>query len=207
MFKPDIKADMTAVGGIFTLIILLSSWLYQQHNINKQLTNLQYQVYQTKEELYAAKVVAVELDQLNTNLHNTIIELNKAYDEQEAEANHYRKLSNLKESLRQYSIEDQAIGLALAWTESNWDYKAKHKSSARGICGVMPLWDPYLAELNINPNSVEACIAIYNFYLDQTESKTKAIKEYKGIESKKHMWLVHRTLEVKQHILHKLKEQ
>lgn len=107
---------------------------------------------------------------------------------------------------KHYSLEDQASGLALGWTESDWDYYATHNSDARGICGIMPEWDPYLAELNIDPNSIEACIAIYNYYLDRTDSKSKAIKHYKGIKSKRHMWQVQRTLEVRQFILKKLKE-
>lgn len=199
MFKPDLRADLTATGAIFTIIVCSFIWVSANFQFAKQLEQLH-------SGLFTAKSLVVELYTENVQLHSSVVYLNQAYIDSQAEAKYYRKLSNLKEDLRQFTIEDQASGLALGWTESNWDYKAKHNSSARGICGVMPLWDPYLAELKINPNSIEACIAIYNFYLDQTASKTQAIKKYKGIESKHNLWIVKRTLEVRTYILHKLKE-
>ena len=199
MFKPDLKADLTATGAIFTLLVCAYMWASSAYHSHQHIAHLQSQLLQ-------AKTIAVELDQTNDSLHSTLQQLNTAYDELEAEANYHRKLSNLKEDLRIYSLEDQASGLALGWTESAWNYYAIHNSDARGICGVMPEWDPYLAELNINHNSIEACIAIYNYYLERTDSKAKAIKHYKGIKSKRHMWQVKRTLEVRQFILRKLKE-
>jgi hypothetical protein len=199
MFKPDLKADLTATGGIFTILICGFIWASSAYQSHTQLAKLNSQ-------LLTAKHLVVDLHKENQQLQSSVLYLNQAYLDSQAEAKYYRKLSNLKEDLRQFTIEDQASALALGWTESNWDYKAKHNSSARGICGVMPLWDPYLAELKINPNSIEACIAIYNFYLDQTDSKTQAIKKYKGIESKHNLWIVKRTLEVRTYILHKLKE-
>lgn len=117
-----------------------------------------------------------------------------------------KNILKVKNEVRFYSLEDQATGLALGWTETNWDYYAKHNSDAEGICGIMPIWHPYLQDLGIKPNSIEACIAIYNFYLDQTGSKSKAIREYKGIESKKYEWLIKHTLYLRQYILKRLKE-
>ena len=199
MFKPDLKADLTATGGIFTILICGVIWASSAYQSHKQLTKLNSQ-------LLTAKHLVVDLHKENQQLQSSVLYLNQAYLDSQAETSYYRKLSNLKEDLRNYSLEDQASGLALGWTESDWDYYATHSSDARGICGVMPEWDPYLAELNINPNSIEACIAIYNFYLNRTDSKSKAIKRYKGIKSKHHMWIIQRTLEVRQFILHKLKE-
>ena len=200
MFKPDLKADLTATGAIFTLLICAFMWASSAYQSHSQLAKLQSQ-------LVRANSLLIELDSENDDLHEALAGLNAAYDDKESEANYFRKLSNLKEDLRIYSLEDQASGLALGWTESTWNYYATHNSDARGICGIMPEWNPYLAELNIDPNSIEACIAIYNYYLDRTDSKSKAIKHYKGIKSKRHMWQVQRTLEVRQFILHKLKEQ
>ena len=200
MFKPDLKADLTATGAIFTLLVCGFMWASSAYHSHAQLVQLQSQ-------LSRANSLLIELDSENDGLHEALAGLNQAYDDKEAEANYFRKLSNIKEDLRNYSLEEQASGFSLAWTESEWDYYAKHNSDARGICGIMPLWDPYLAELNINPNSIEACIAVYNFYLDQTDSKTKALKKYKGIESKHNLWIIQHTLEVRQFILKKLKEQ
>ena len=199
-FNPDLKADLTAIGGIYTLIIILSMWVYSNYKLQHELTQL-------KSDYFQAKVLVVELDATNTSLHQSLISLNESYDEIQAEANYYKKLSGLREDLRGYSLEDQALGLALGWTESEWNYYAKHNSDAQGICGVMPLWHPYLHDLGIKPNSIEACIAIYNFYLDQTGSNVKAVKEYKGIESKKYEWLIKHTLYLRQYILKRLKEQ
>lgn len=118
-----------------------------------------------------------------------------------------KNIFKIQKEIKFYSLEDQASAYALGWTETEWDYYAKHSSDAEGICGVMPLWNPYLKELNIKPNSLEACIAIFNFYKEQTGSTPKAIKEYKGVESKKHMWIVFHTLYIRQYILKKLKEK
>ena len=199
MFKPDLKADLTATGAIFTLLICGFMWASSAYHSHAQLAKLQA-------ELQTAKHLVVELDSENDGLHEALAGLNQAYDDKEAEAKYFRKLSNIKEDLRNHSLEEQASGFSLAWTESEWDYYAIHDSDARGICGIMPEWDPYLAELNINPNSIEACIAIYNYYLDRTDSKSKAIKHYKGIKSKHNLWIIQRTLEVRQFILKKLKE-
>ena len=199
-FNPDLKADLTAIGGIYTIIIVLSMWIHSNYKLQHELTQL-------KADYFQAKVLVVELDSTNTSLHEALISLNKSYDEVESKANYFQKLSGLKEDLRSYSLEDQATGYALGWTETEWNYYATHNSAARGICGVMPLWDDYLHDLGIKPNSIEACIAIYNFYLDQTGSNTKAVKNYKGIESKKYEWLIKHTLYLRQYILKRLKEQ
>lgn len=198
--KTDLRADLTAVGAIYILGITLVCWLNSHYKLQSELSSL-------KAEYHQAKIAVVELDTTNTSLHKSLISMNKAYDDLEEEKKYFQKLSGIKEDLRSYSLEDQASAYALGWTETEWDYYAKHSSDAEGICGVMPLWNPYLQELNIKPNSLEACIAIFNFYKEQTGSTPKAIKEYKGVESKKHMWIVFHTLYIRQYILKKLKEK
>ena len=197
--QEDLKANLTAVGAIFILIIIVTTTFISQQKLYNEL-------YNTRVELFNTKLEVEELDKKNDNLHEALIGINAAYTDLENEANYWKKLSNIKDLLRQYSLEDQALGLALSYTESSWDYNVKHNSLARGICGVMPLWDPYLKERGINPNSIDACIAIYKFYLEQTDSNSKAIKEYKGIKSKRHLYLVKRTLEIKKVILKELKK-
>lgn len=199
--KPkELNLDLLiAIGTIFTLLIVLSTWVTTHIELKSKL-----EVATSKAQ--QAEATIQELSTTNLSLHSSLISLNKSYDELEAKANYFQKLSGLKEDLRSYSLEDQASAYALGWTETEWDYYAKHSSDAEGICGVMPLWNPYLQELNIKPNSLEACIAIFNFYKEQTGSTPKAIKEYKGVESKKHMWIVAHTLYIRQYILKKLKE-
>lgn len=58
------------------------------------------------------------------------------------------------------------------------------------VCGVKPLWNNYLVEQGIEPNSILAGYTVYQYYLDKTNSKTKALKEFKGIESKKKLWVI-----------------
>ena len=46
------------------------------------------------------------------------------------------------------------------------------------VCGVKPLWNNYLVEQGIEPNSILAGYTVYQYYLDKTNSKTKALKEF-----------------------------
>lgn len=64
------------------------------------------------------------------------------------------------------------------------------------ICGVKPLWNDYLVEQGIEPNSILAGYTVYQYYLDKTNSETKALKEFKGIESKKKLWIVRKVQRV-----------
>lgn len=58
------------------------------------------------------------------------------------------------------------------------------------MCGVKPLWHPYLNEVGVPTNSILGGYTVYQFYLDKTGSTAKALKEFKGIESKKKLWVV-----------------
>lgn len=89
--------------------------------------------------------------------------------------------------------------LALAFTESSLDYNAKHKNDvAVGICGVIPKFHQELLDKNnVYINSLKACEVVYNYYLELNNgNKIKALKSYKGIESKDNIYLVYRVLEI-----------
>lgn len=60
---------------------------------------------------------------------------------------------------------------------------------------------------NVEPNSLGACIVIYNHLLSVYKSPFKAIKKYKGIKSKENEYLIHYTLKLKSEVLQILKEQ
>ena len=148
----------------------------------------------------------LELDGTTKEMQSTMSEILSAYDIMKDDMQDVKTLLKIKDNLRGYSIEEKAIGLAIAWTESTWNFDANHKSDAEGICGVIPeFWEDYLKSKNIDVNSVAACIEIYKFYKDENRgSKTKAIKEYKGIENNIH--LIEKTLSIRDKILKILKE-
>ena len=64
------------------------------------------------------------------------------------------------------------------------------------VCGVKPLWNDYLVEQGVEPNSILAGYTVYQYYLDKTNSETKALKEFKGIESKKKLWIIRKVQRV-----------
>lgn len=99
-----------------------------------------------------------------------------------------------------YSKNDQILGLVLAFSESSLDYNVKHPGNiAQGICGVTPSWNDFLRERQIPKNSIKACIEIYNHLLSEHDyNHRKALKNYKGIKSKRNMWIVDKVLKTKQ---------
>lgn len=194
-----VNDELTITGLLFSGIILAGMYFSSQHQINKQINELQSNYTQ-------AMTVAVELNEENQSLHNALISMNSAYSELEQDTTGLNKLIQIKESLRGYSIEEQALGLALAWTESTWRFQVDHKSEAEGICGVVPrFWADYLASKDVDINSVAACIEIYNFYKDQHNGNRKlAIKSYKGIET--NTYLINKTLRLRDKVLKILKD-
>lgn len=91
----------------------------------------------------------------------------------------------------------------LCFSESALDYEANHQGLYDGICGVNPhYWDEFLAEQDIPINSIQAGYAVYQFYLEQTGDRNKALKKFKGIQSKSNNWIIKKvrrvTKEVKQ---------
>lgn len=107
-------------------------------------------------------------------------------------------------------MEEKIEAMTLCYSESPFDYNARHKGNFIDVCGVKPFWKEYLAEKNIKLNSIRAGYEIYKYYLDNTKSTTEALKEFKGIDSKSKMWIVHKvkrvTKEVKQEYKEELKD-
>ena len=194
-----VNDELTITGLIFSGIILVGMYLNSQYKTNKEMNELQSNYFQ-------AMSVAIELNEENQSLHNALISMNLAYDELEQDTIGLNKLIKIKESLRGYSIEEKAMGLALSWTESTWRFKVDHKSEAEGICGVVPrFWSDYLSSRGVDINSVSACIEIYNFYKEQHNGNRKeAIKAYKGIEN--NTYLIDRTLILRDRVLKILKD-
>ncbi len=191
--------ELNAVGAIFTLIIGTGVYFKDNYIQNKKIQELQTNYYE-------AKRLVVKLDSEHKETQLMVQDLTRSYDSMRDDMQEVQTLIRIKDNLRGYTIEEKAIGLAIAWTESTWNFNAKHKSDAEGICGVIPdYWEDYLKSKNIDVNSVSACIEIYKFYKDENRgSKTKAIKEYKGIEN--NIKLIEKTLSIRDKILKILKE-
>ena len=191
--------ELNAVGAIFTLIIG-SGMYFQDVQLQKK------KIQELENDYKVAKKIVIELDSTTKEMQSTMSDIIRAYDVMRDDMQDVQTLLKIKDNLRGYSIEEKAIGLAIAWTESTWNFNANHKSDAEGICGVIPdFWQEYLNAKGIDVNSVAACIEIYKFYKEENKgSKEKAIKEYKGIENNIH--LIERTLQIRDKILKILKE-
>lgn len=191
--------ELNAVGAIFTLIIGTGMYFQDIQIQNKKIQELE-------KDYRVAKKIVVELDGTTKELQSSMSDIIRAYDVMRDDLQEVQTLIKIKDNLRGYSIEEKAIGLAIAWTESTWNFNANHKSDAEGICGVIPdFWEEYLNARGIDVNSVAACIEIYKFYKEENKgSKEKAIKEYKGIENNIH--LIEKTLVIRDKILKILKE-
>lgn len=191
--------EITAVGAIYAFFIMIGLYLYLNHTQTQTTLKLQSKLLETQH-------LAIQLHKETQMLESTVFTLDNEISKLTEDLSYYQSLVNVKETLKDYPLEEVAMGLALAWTESSWRYNVDHNSSAEGICGVIPkFWESYLNEQAIELNSVEACIAIYKYYLDQTGSPSRAIKEYKGIESSKYQYLVSKTLGIRDLILSNLK--
>jgi hypothetical protein len=103
-------------------------------------------------------------------------------------------------------MEKKIDALLLCFSESELNYNANHQGLYINICGVNPkYWDSFLSERGINTNSILAGYTIYQHFIDKTGSKTKALKEYKGIEKNK--WIIKKYKKVEKQIKSKhLKE-
>lgn len=186
--KMTLKEIVAPLYVLLLICFLIQS--VQHHSTKKQL--------EQKTSSLASEIIAK-----NIELHKRDIRILELSEEVE----YYQKITNIKEYLRGYSVEEQALGLALCFTESSWNYNANHQGPYSNICGNKPHWTPYLNELGIEANSIEAGIAIYKFYKNKNNgSRFLAIKEYKGIKSQKNHYLVHSTLELREIILKELKK-
>lgn len=191
--------ELTAIGAIYALIITVALYFTNSYNHNKQFQKL---VKITLENQHIAREAQAEQKRAYQAVDKIYMLLEDAY----SDIDYYRKLVGIKEELKDYSTEEIAMGLALAWTESSWNYEANHNSSAKGICGVVPkLWEDYLIERYVELNSVAACIEIFKYYREDSTRK-QAIKEYKGIESKKREYLIPYTIKIRNLILKRLQQ-
>jgi hypothetical protein len=191
--------ELNAVGAIFTLIIGTGVYFKDNYIQNKTIQQIQSNYYE-------AKRLVVQLDSEHKETQLMVQDLTRAYDSMRDDMQEVHTFIHIKDNLRGYTVEEKAIGLAIAWTESTWNFNAKHKSDAEGICGVIPeYWEEYLNSKNIDVNSVAACIEIYKFYKEENNgSKEKALKDYKGI--KNNTYLIGKTLRLRDKILKILKE-
>lgn len=191
--------ELTTVGAVFILIIITCLYIYDTYKQNKTIQQIQSNYYE-------AKRLVVQLDSEHKETQLMMQDLTRAYDSMRDDMQEVQTFIHIKDNLRGYTVEEKAIGLAIAWTESTWNFNANHKSDAEGICGVIPeYWEEYLNSKNIDVNSVAACIEIYKFYKEENNgSKEKAIKEYKGIEN--NIKLIEKTLSIRDKILKILKE-
>lgn len=111
-------------------------------------------------------------------------------------------LKDLKRIQIGVELDRRALAIALAYTESNLTYGIKHNiPTVRGICGIdTKYWKEELNKNNIKVDSLNACIYVYDRYLDRYDSKYMAIKKFKGIVSKDNLWIVDRVLEIEKEI-------
>lgn len=101
-------------------------------------------------------------------------------------------------------MEEKIEALSLCYSESPWDYSAKHQGAVGKyihVCGVNPYhWSDHLKEQNIKVNSILAGYEVYRYYLYKTKSPILALKEFKGIESKHKMWIVYKVRRVTEEV-------
>lgn len=191
--------EITAVGAIVALIIIMAMYLTTQYKTDKRLALLEKENFQAKsiavEQYEKAKLAKVELENLESKLKKLELDIEEV-----------KPLIRIKDELRSYSIQEKAIALAIGWTESTWNYNANHQGLYTNFCGNMPwYWDEFLEEKGVSSNSVGACVEIYKHYKKRYGNKYDAIRAYKGIKS--NTYLIDRTLYIKEIILKILIEE
>ena len=193
--------DITITGLLFTGVILLGTWLYQDHKSSNQYLELQSKYMQ-------AQSLAMDLYDENKSLHSSLLGVNTYVDELESIITdpELAKLIQIRRDLRGYSIEERAGGYAMAWTEGSWRLDPNHGDNGftKGPCGITEYHAEYLAGLGLTRYSYASCVEILNKYKDKYGSTYAAIKAYKGIE--KRTDLITKTINLKNKILLKLKE-
>lgn len=68
---------------------------------------------------------------------------------------------------------------------STLDYTVSHQGLYEHVCGVDPLWIPYLEDKGIEYNSIQAAWAVFSYYLEQENSEYLALLKYKGVSKNK----------------------
>lgn len=194
--------ELTITGLIFSGIVLAGMYFNSQHKINKQINELQSNYTQ-------AMTLAVELDEENTSMHDSLLGINEYVDELEAIVHDPElvKLIQIRRDLRGYSIEERAIGYGVSWTESGFRLDPDHGDNGftKGPCGITEYHVAYLKELGLNRYSYASCVEIYKLYKDKYGSRYAALKAYKGIKTRTD--LIDKTIEVRDKILKILKEK
>ena len=194
--------ELTITGLLFSGIVLAGMWLQSSHQTNKQLLTLQDSYFQ-------AMHIAVQLDEENKSIHNSIVSINGYVDELEAIVHDPElvKLIQIRRDLRGYSIEERATGYSVSWTESSFRLDPDHGDNGftQGPCGVTEYHVDYLHSLGLNRFSYASCIEIYKLYKDKNSgSKELAIKSYKGI--KQNTYLIEKYNSVRARVIKILKE-
>lgn len=94
----------------------------------------------------------------------------------------------------------------MRYTVSHGSYNGR---VAQGICGIVPnYWEQYLNSKDIPINSLQACEAVYLYYLKKYKgNKYKALKKYKGIKSTKYLWVLQKILTIEQKLNKKYKDK
>lgn len=100
--KTDTNADLTAVGAIFTVLVLLATWYNQYITTKQQLLKLQ------SNYLQAAHLV-IQLDAENTALHNGTIALNAHIDTLESSKQELTTLIKIKDELLQATLKKKKL--------------------------------------------------------------------------------------------------
>lgn len=198
--------ELTTVGAIFSLIVFTGIYLSANYKQNLQIEKQNKYFQELRKEYTQAQALVIQLDAESKEIQSTLSDMLRTYDSMQEDLASVQTLIKIKEDLRGYSIEEQAIALALAWTESNWRINPDHKDNGFtvGPCGVTEYWIDYLNELGTNRYSFSSCIEIYQFYKDKHNNKYLAIKAYKGIDTK--TYLIDKTLKLRDKILKILKK-
>lgn len=197
--QEKLNDELSLVGSIFILLILISSYLISNYKKETRISKLEQEVLSTKQ---LAILIQSDLDKTENQLSKVILEQEELVND----LKDVQVLIKIKEQLRGYTYEEKAIGLAMAWTESSWRFILNHGSNAEGICGVEPnYWREFLNDKDIELNSIAACIEIYKYYKDKNGTRYEAIKQYKGIINNTH--IIEHTIIIRNTILNILEEE
>lgn len=201
--------DLTITGLLFTGVVLLATWIYEDNKAIDKYLALQSQHLSLQSNYIQAQELVIDIYDENNSLHNSLAMLNNHIDglEDLVYSGELVKLIKIKEDLRSYSVEERATALAIAWTESTWRLNPYHNDNGFtvGPCGVKEYHIEYLADKNIDRYSFASCIEMYKLYKDKhSGSKDKAIKAYKGIVTK--TYLVEKYNNIRDKILNILKD-
>lgn len=100
--------------------------------------------------------------------------------------------------------KEKIEALVLCFSENtSLNYNTSHQGLYKHVCGVKPLWNTFLKEQGVTSNSIRAGYTVYQYYLSQTNFQTSALKNFKGIESEKNMWIINKV----QRVMYEVKQK